>query len=55
MRKRCRGMPLQWLGGIILIALGMGMLLACLLPKCVVLIGLLLIGLGIWLLFKCGA
>ena len=54
MRKRCRGMPLQWLGGLILIALGLGMLLACLLPKCVVLSGILLIGIGIWLLVKCG-
>ena len=54
MRKRCRGMPLQWLGGIILIALGLGMLFACLLPKCVVLIGTILIGLGIWLLVKGG-
>ena len=54
MRKRCRPMPLQWLGGIILIALGLGMLLACLLPRCVILSGLLLIGIGIWLLVKCG-
>ena len=54
MRKRCRGMPIQWLGGIILIALGLGMLLACFLPKCVVLSGLLLIGIGVWLLVKCG-
>ena len=33
-------------------ALGLGMLLACLLPRCVFLIGGLLLGCGIWLVSK---
>ena len=45
---------MQWLLGIVLIAVGLGMLFACLLSKCVVLMGLLLIGLGIWILVKGG-
>ncbi len=50
MRRRCNGAPTKWLGGVILIAIGVGMLLACLIPKCVFLIGALLIGAGVWLI-----
>lgn len=50
MRRRCNGAPIRWLGGVILIAIGVGMFLACLIPKCVFLIGALLIGAGIWLI-----
>ncbi len=50
MRRRCNGAPVKWLGGIVLIAMGMGMLLACLIPKCVCLIGVLLVGAGVWLI-----
>lgn len=50
MRRRCKGAPMQWLIGVILIAVGVGMLLASLLPKCTFLIGIVLIALGIWLL-----
>ena len=48
MRRRC--VSLKWLGGIVLIAMGMGMLLAYLIPKCVCLIGVLLVGVGVWLI-----
>ena len=37
---------------LLLIAAGMGMLLACLIPKCVYLVGLVLIGLGCWMMKK---
>lgn len=50
MRRRCNGAPIKWLGGVVLIAIGVGMFLACLIPKCVFLIGALLIGVGIWLI-----
>lgn len=50
MRRRCNGAPTQWLLGVILIAIGIGMLLACLLPQCTFLIGGGLIGLGTWLI-----
>ena len=40
MRRRCNGTPIKWLGGVVLIAIGLGMLLACLIPKCVFLIGM---------------
>ena len=40
MRRRCNGAPIKWLGGVVLIAIGLGMLLACLIPKCVFLIGM---------------
>ncbi len=52
MRRRCNGAPLKWLCGVIMAALGLGMLLACLLPRCVFLIGGLLLGCGIWLACK---
>lgn len=52
MRRRCNGAPLQWLCGVVLAALGLGMLFACLLPKCVFLIGGLLLCGGIWLISK---
>ena len=48
MRRRCNGAPLKWLCGVVMAALGLGMLLACLLPRCVLLIGGLLLGSGIW-------
>ncbi len=54
MRRRCHGAPIQWLGGVLLTAFGLGMLLACLLPSCVFLIGVLLVGVGIWLISKSG-
>ena len=46
MRRRCNGAPIKWLGGVVLIAIGLGMLLACLIPKCVFLIGMGFVGLG---------
>lgn len=52
MRRRCNGAPMQWLLGILLIAVGVGMLLACLIPKCVFLIGAILIAIGVWLVKK---
>ena len=52
MRRRCNGAPTQWLGGILLIAVGVGMLLACLIPKCVFLIGAVFIAIGVWLISK---
>ena len=52
MRRRCNGAPIEWLCGLLLIAAGTGMLLACLIPKCVYLVGLALVGLGGWLLKK---
>ncbi len=54
MRRRCNGAPTQWLLGIILIAIGTGILLACLLPECTFLIGALLMGIGVWLISKSG-
>ena len=49
MRRRCNGAPIKWLGGVVLIAIGLGMLLACLIPKCV-----FLIGMGFdWLWYHC--
>ena len=50
MRRRCNGTPIKWLGGVVLIAIGLGMLLACLIPKCVFLIGMGFVGLGVWLI-----
>ena len=35
---------------VVLIAIGLGMLLACLIPKCVFLIGMGFVGLGVWLI-----
>lgn len=52
MRRRCYGLPIEWLGGLALISLGVGMILACLLPKGIFLIGALLIGIGVWLIGK---
>lgn len=52
MRRRCHGMPIQWFAGLLLIAVGVGMLLACLIPKCVFVIGVLLIGVGGWLIYS---
>ena len=52
MRRRCNGAPTEWLCGLLLIAVGGGMLLACLIPKCVYLVGIGLIGLGCWLVKK---
>lgn len=52
MRRRCNGAPTGWLGGLILIAVGVGMLLACLLPKCVFLFAVLFIAVGVWLINK---
>lgn len=52
MRRRCNGAPIEWLCGLLLIAVGLGMLLACLIPKCVYLVGIGLIGLGCWMLKK---
>ena len=49
MRRRCNGAPIKWLGGVVLIAIGLGMLLACLIANCGVLIGLGVVGLGVWL------
>lgn len=46
MRKRCNGVPIRWLGGVVSISVGGGMLLACLLPNCVFLIGIGLICCG---------
>ena len=43
MRRRCNGAPIKWLGGVVLIAIGLGMLLACL-------IGMGFVGLGVWLI-----
>ncbi len=50
MRRRCNGAPIKWLGGVVLTAVGLGMLLACLIPKCVFLIGIPLVVLGLWLI-----
>ena len=47
MRRRCNGAPIKWLGGVVLIAIGLGMLLACLIPKCVFLIGMGFVGRGV--------
>ena len=52
MRRRCNGAPTEWLCGLLLIAVGTGMLLACLIPWCVYLIGILLVCLGCWLVRK---
>ena len=49
MRRRCNGAPIKWLGGVVLIAIGLGMLLAGLIPKCGLLIGMGVVGLGVWL------
>lgn len=50
MRRRCNGAPIRWLGGVVLIAIGLGMFFACLIPKCVFLIGMIFVGLGVWLI-----
>lgn len=52
MRRRCNGAPVQWLGGLILLSVGVGLLLACLIPKCVYLVGLVFVCLGCWLIKK---
>ena len=52
MRRRCNGAPMGWLCGVLLIAVGAGMLLACLIPKCVYLVGIFLVCLGCWLIKK---
>lgn len=52
MRKRCGGMPMQYLIGLLCLAAGGGMLLACLIPKCVFITGVVFICLGIWFLKK---
>ena len=52
MRRRCNGAPTQWLGGLLLIAVGIGLLLACLIPKCVYLVGIFFVCLGCWLVKK---
>lgn len=54
MRRRCNGAPTKWLGGIVLIAIGVGMFLACLIPKCVVLIGIGCVAAGGWLISQSG-
>ena len=50
MRRRCNGAPIKWLGGVVLIAIGLGMLIACLFPKCFCLIVMGFVGLGVWLI-----
>ena len=52
MCRRCNGAPVQWLGGLILLSVGVGLLLACLIPKCVYLVGLVFVCLGCWLIKK---
>ena len=52
MRRRYHGAPVEWLCGLILIAVGVGMLLACLIPKCVYLVGIFLVCLGCWMVKK---
>ena len=52
MRRRYPGAPVEWLCGLILIAVGVGMLLACLIPKCVYLVGIFLVCLGCWMVKK---
>ncbi len=51
-RRRYQYSTLKWMGGIILISLGIGMFLAVLLPYCIPFLALLLIAAGIWLIIK---
>lgn len=50
MRRRCKGAPTRWLGGLGLAAAGLGMLLAWLLPCCIFPLGVILLLAGIWLM-----
>jgi len=52
MRRRWNGAPMEWLFGLLLIAVGSGMLLACLIPKCVYIVGIVFVCLGCWLIKK---
>lgn len=49
MRRRCNGAPIKWLGGVLLVAAGAGMVFACLLPACAFLVGVGMICGGVWL------
>ncbi len=52
MRRRFRYTPFKWICGVIFVSLGIGMLLAVLIPYCIPLLALLFIGAGIWLIFN---
>ena len=51
MGKRCRRVSVRYLGGLLLLALGLGILLACILPYGALCLGLLLVCGGGWLLW----
>ena len=50
MRRRCQYSPIKWLCGIVLLSLGIGMLLAVLIPYCIPLLAILFIAGGAWLI-----
>lgn len=52
MRRRCQYLQIKWLCGIILVALGVGMLLAVLIPYCIPLLAILFIVVGGWLIIN---
>ena len=52
MRRRYQNTALIRLGGIVLISLGIGMFLTVLIPYCIPLLAVLLIGVGIWLIIN---
>lgn len=52
MWKRCKRMSLRDLGGLLLLTLGLGILLACILPYGALCLGLLLVCGGGWLLWS---
>ncbi|WP_313530225.1 hypothetical protein [Anaerotignum sp.] len=52
MRRRCQYSPMKWLCGIVLLCLGLGMLLAVLIPYCIPLLAILFIAAGAWLIFN---
>ncbi|MDD4842792.1 MAG: hypothetical protein PHU31_00455 [Anaerotignum sp.] len=52
MRRRCQYSYIKRLCGIILVSLGIGMLLAVLIPYCIPLLAVLFIGVGAWLIIN---
>ena len=52
MRRRYRYSPIKWICGVVLVSVGIGMLLAVLIPYCIPLLAILFIGAGIWLIIN---